>query len=111
MDGTLFRSTRTGEYDALGRNVADASPFVNLNTAPPPVESGSGANLFGTSEGYRPGGQIYRVDGQIVPQSEFARHIESGSVGGVFGLLEMTARMSVGRYLNTICDITSECEC
>ncbi len=97
-DGTVQNSSgdgRTGEYDALGRNVADAGPFITL-TVPP--ESKGGIDLFGTSAGYRPGGQIYRIDGLVATQSEFSDAINSGGIGGAFGLLEMSARMSAPRY-------------
>ncbi|MBK8150560.1 MAG: hypothetical protein IPK58_20765 [Acidobacteria bacterium] len=50
--GNLVNSNaRAGEYDALGRNVADPGPYVTLNTDPPVGDSGgSGINLDGTAQ-------------------------------------------------------------
>ncbi|MBK7708585.1 MAG: hypothetical protein IPJ30_23200 [Acidobacteria bacterium] len=72
--GNLVNSNaRAGEYDALGRNVADPGPYVTLNTDPPVGDSGgSGINLDGTAQGYRPGRGNYLVDGLPVPE-DYAR--------------------------------------
>ncbi len=95
-DGTLLNSgIRAGEYDALGRNVADAGPYITLDTDLAPTESsGSNVDLFGSGQGYRPGQTIYAIDGQVVPQSTFFEAINSGAVGGALRLLETTARLS-----------------
>ncbi len=88
--GNLVNSNaRAGEYDALGRNVADAGPYVTLNTDPPVGDSGgSGINLDGTAQGYRPGRGNYLVDGQTVPENYFMERIYSGRIGGPMGLLD-----------------------
>ena len=98
--GALVGNTtynRTAEYTPLGRNIADAGLYITLNTGEP-VESGgggSGVNLFGVGGGYRPGRATYKIDGLTVPQVMFMEVINSGAIGGAFGLLEMSARMSV----------------
>jgi hypothetical protein len=90
-------SGRTGEYDAIGRNVADASPYITVDTEIlAPV---GGIDLFGSGEGYRPGHQVYRIDGQVVSASYFMETINSGAIGGAFGLLMISARMSAPRLL------------
>ena len=97
--GALVGNTtynRTAEYTPLGRNIADAGLYITLNTGEP-VESGgggSGVNLFGVGGGYRPGRATYKIDGLTVPQVMFMEVINSGAIGGAFGLLEMSARMS-----------------
>jgi hypothetical protein len=65
-----------------------------LDTNPPGSDSGSGVNMFGSGEGYRPGQQSYRIDQLAVPASRFMEEINTGMHGGSFGLLEMAARMS-----------------
>ncbi len=65
------------------------------NTDPPGTESsGSNVDLFGSGQGYRPGHSIYAIDGLVVPESQFLQVINSGLIGGAFGLLEIAARMS-----------------
>ena len=96
-NGDLVGSTtyaRTGEYDALGRNVADAGRFITLNSEPPPDTYGSGIDLFGSEEGYRPGQNTYRIDGLPISQSQFMQVINSGQIGGAFGVLFAMARLS-----------------
>ncbi|MBK7707942.1 MAG: hypothetical protein IPJ30_19890 [Acidobacteria bacterium] len=47
--GNLVNSNaRAGEYDALGRNVADPGPYVTLNTDPPVGDSG-GSGITSTA--------------------------------------------------------------
>ncbi len=92
---------RTGEYDALGRNVADASPYITLNSEPPNESNGSGIDLFGSAEGFHGGQNTYRMDGMPVSQSQFMLEVNSGRVGGAFGLLFASARMSMGNYLGS----------
>jgi hypothetical protein len=97
-DGTLVNaSDRSGEYDPLGRNIASAGPYISLDTNPPGSDSGSGVNMFGSGEGYRPGQQSYRIDHLAVPASRFMEEINTGLHGGAFGLLELAARMSIPR--------------
>ncbi|MBK9171730.1 MAG: RHS repeat protein [Chloracidobacterium sp.] len=91
---------RTGEYDAMGRNVADPGPYIALNTEMP-GDGGSGIDLFGTGEGYRPGRNTYTINGLPATESQFMMEIESGHIGGTFGLIEMAARMSKGTYLGS----------
>ncbi len=86
-------SIRAGEYDAMGRNVADAGPYVTLDTSIP-TDQGSGIDMFATGEGYRPGRMTYVQDGLPVPESQMRNWLDSGMVGGAFGLVEMSARMS-----------------
>ena len=89
-DGTLTNSSiRTAEYDAMGRNIADPGPYVMLNTNVP-TENGSGIDLFGNGEGYRPGRMTYKVNGFPVPESAFMAHIGSFA----FDLIQVAARMS-----------------
>lgn len=46
-DGTLTNPYhRMGEYDAFGRNVANSSPYITLNTEPPASNNGSSINLL-----------------------------------------------------------------
>ena len=97
--GDLVSSIRAGEYDAMGRNVADASPYVSLNTEIP-TDQGSGIDAFGSGDGFRPGRPSYSMDGLPIPESSFRIWLDSGHVGGVFGLLEMTTQMS-RRYVGT----------
>ena len=100
-DGTLaLPNGRTAEYDAMGRNVADPGPYVMLNTELP-SENGSGIDLFGNGEGYRPGRVTYKFEGMVVPESYARQQIARGSVGGAFGLLQIAARMSRGDYLGS----------
>ncbi|MBK8148242.1 MAG: hypothetical protein IPK58_08515 [Acidobacteria bacterium] len=94
--GNLVNSNaRAGEYDALGRNVADAGPYVTLNTDPPVGDSGgSGINLDGSAQGYRPGRGNYLVDGLPVPEDYARDLINSGRMGGIFGVVEAAVRIS-----------------
>jgi hypothetical protein len=95
-DGTLVNpSTRSGEYDPLGRNIASAGPYISLDTNPPGSDSGSGINMLGSGEGYRPGRQSFRIDGQAVPAGRFMEEMNTGIYGGAFGLIELGARMSI----------------
>jgi YD repeat-containing protein len=98
---------RTGEYDALGRNVADVGNFITLNGEPPPDTYGSGIDLFGSEAGYRPGQNTYRMDGLPISQSQFMLEINSGRIGGAFGVLFASARLSahpqeIGRWRRTV---------
>ena len=98
-DGTLVStSIRSGEYDPLGRNIASAGSYITLDTNPPSGDGGSGVNMFGSGEGYRPGQQSYRIDGQAVPASRFMEEMNTGLIGGMFRLIELSARMSVRNY-------------
>ena len=54
--------------------------------------------MFGVGGGYRPGRATYKIDGLTVPQVMFMEVINSGAIGGAFGLLEMSARMSVPKF-------------
>ncbi|MBK7707938.1 MAG: D-alanyl-D-alanine carboxypeptidase family protein [Acidobacteria bacterium] len=94
--GNLVNSNaRAGEYDALGRNVADPGPYVTLNTDPPVGDSGgSGINLDGTAQGYRPGRINYFADGLPVPEDYARDLINSGRMGGIFGVVEAAVRIS-----------------
>jgi predicted carbohydrate-binding protein with CBM5 and CBM33 domain len=61
--------------------------------------------MFGQNESYRPGQQTYRIDGMPISQSQFMLEVNSGRIGGAFGLLFMTTRMStreVGRWQKTV---------
>lgn len=71
-----------------------------------PGDGGSGIDLFGTGEGYRPGRNTYTINGLPATESQFMMEIESGHIGGTFGLIEMAARMSAPRYLVTDTYIT-----
>lgn len=67
-------------------------------------DGGSGIDLFGTGEGYRPGRNTYTINGLPATESQFMMEIESGHIGGTFGLIEMAARMSnreIGRWYRT----------
>ncbi|MBK8810098.1 MAG: hypothetical protein IPN69_05125 [Acidobacteria bacterium] len=101
--GNLVNSNvRAGEYDALGRNVADPGPYVTLNTDPPVGDSGgSGINLDGTAQGYRPGRGNYLVDGLPVPEDYARDLINSGRMGGIFGVVEAAVRISNRRHCFT----------
>lgn len=90
-------SYESGEYDAMGRNVVDAGPYVTLNTELPSNENGGGIDLGGTGQGYRPGRGQFSIDGMAVPESYYMMHLNSGRIGGAFGLLELARRMST-RY-------------
>ncbi len=85
-------TSRTGEYSPMGRNLASIGPYITLNTYQEPGEGGM--NMFGSGEGYRPGQNTYTIDGLSVSASQFMLEINSGRIGGMFGLMEMAARMS-----------------
>jgi len=93
----VLSSQRAAEYDAMGRTIAEPGPYITLDTLPP--DDGGGGILIGSGEGYRPGRNTYKVDGLPVPESDFMMMLESGWIGGMFGLLEMTARMSAREVL------------
>lgn len=95
---------RAGEYDALGRNVADAGPYVTFDTSPPAGDQGSsGINLDGSAQGYRPGRMNYFADGLPVPEDYVRDLFNSGRIGGVFGVVEATVRISntAGEWIDT----------
>jgi hypothetical protein len=69
-----------------------------LTTEPPPDTYGSGIDLFGSEAGYRPGQNTYRMDGIPVSQSQFMQVINSGQIGGGFGVLFAMARMSARQF-------------
>ena len=83
--GNLVSSIRAGEYDAMGRNVADASPYVSLNTEIP-TDQGSGIDAFGSGDGFRPGRATYTRDGIPVPEEYYLMHRDGAA--GEFGVLE-----------------------
>ena len=96
-DGDLVNPNyRTGEYDAMGRNIAQAGHYITLYTPPSTPDDGgsSGVDMFGSSQGYRPGRASYAVNGIPVSVDYFILQIDTGAIGGAFGLLEMAARMS-----------------
>jgi len=94
-NGTLaVPNGRTAEYDAMGRNVADPGPYVTLNTQVP-SENGSGIDLFGNGEGYRPGRRTFTVNGFPIPESAFNERYGSFA----FYLLDSAARMSTYQFL------------
>jgi hypothetical protein len=90
-DGTLTQTyTRMGDYDALGRNVADSSPFITINGDPPGDSNGSGIDLFGSSEGFRPGQNTYKMDGMPISQSQFMLVTRTGGLRGGLVWVERT---------------------
>lgn len=96
----VYANARTAEHDPMGRNVADAGPYVTLNGVPPSTEGdlGFGIELFPSAQGYRPGQPKYLRDGVPVSADYFMSVIDSGAIGGLFGLVEMSARMSAIIY-------------
>ncbi len=84
--------SRTGEYSPMGRNIADAGPYISLDTYEEPGQNG--IDLFGSGEGYRPGQNTYTIDGMKVSAAHFMLEINSGRIGGMFGLMQIAFRMS-----------------
>lgn len=90
------------EYDALGNNVGLGNPYVTI--IEPPVDNRGNIGLgdspytvSGGGGGGTPFGRSYYMDGMPVSESYFMTWINSGLIGGAFGLLEMSARMSIPR--------------
>jgi hypothetical protein len=84
------------EFDAVGNNVGHFDPYIELVTLP---EGESSTNLTNSAYGFDNQGnphlrQKYLRDGIEVPESNFRRMIDIGAIGGQFGILQMTARMS-----------------
>jgi hypothetical protein len=96
-DGTTLYNGRISEFDAVGNNVGDSDPYLVLIT--PPLDNDSSTNFTNSAYGFDNQGnphlrQKYFRDGIEVPESNFRRMIDIGAIGGQFGILEMTARMS-----------------
>lgn len=95
--GALIGNTtwgRAAEHSPLGRNIGDAGPYITLNTTVGVENGGSGVLLFPSAQGYRPGRSRFMIDNLEVPESVFMEMIvNSGEIGGIFGLLEMSLRV------------------
>jgi hypothetical protein len=95
-DGTQIGGGEA-EFDAVGNNVGHFDPYIVL--VGPPDEGNSSTNFTNSAYGFDNQGnphlrQKYFRDGIEVPESNFRRMIDIGAIGGQFGILEMTARMS-----------------
>jgi hypothetical protein len=88
----------SAEYDAQGNNVGLSDPYLVANDpiidSPGNISFGASPYLSANGGGYVPFARQWYQDGIEVPEYYVRNLLEGSGVGGQFGLLEWSARMS-----------------
>jgi hypothetical protein len=85
------------EFDPFGSNIGFDGSLYNSGT--PATDNHDLIKGFQKFQGAA--GQTFKVDGIAVTQDYFLETLNSNRFGGIFGLLEKSARASKGTYLGT----------
>jgi hypothetical protein len=100
VDGSLFNDYSVddspAELDPKGGNMGISTPYITINPLPPDPENWN--YLYNESPMYVNGQRVsFTLDGISITQSYAMMYIESGRIGGQFGLLYMAAEASAQR--------------